>query len=769
MLVCRSWRDIMLSTPGIRSKLQIRRTTEGKHVHAFIQGRSLLDVTIDMDYMEHPNTRFPIDPHMFCESFVAAAEAASRWRSLELVSHPCFGVYKDLHITQPLQQLESFKVSEKCNLGDFLVPLMTAITKTVTPRLTLMELFHPDAALYLVQTTQLHIFSSLTTFKLICRRMQNPVDILPYLHNLEVFVAHHIFLPMYPPNVDLPLVQSLRVLHLKSVSIQWMESQIFPALQECSIIFPYHDSGIRSVHMPSCSVLKYASNNLGTLEHFHLPPLARLEVKCGQLRTWSGNLQLAALHHIFAPGSLTCLHLQIHCSEQLLAYMLGLVPTLEELWMGLSSPHALSKNFFLAFAAGRPNAIAMIGPPGQNIAPLCRQLKKLDLHYKRWLRGSERKALIPAFGDIMASHRPEEQSGSSFSLRLSFDEGPEDLVWRVHGPVDSFDIELGLHGTYIGFSGPHGIIPLSTASGDDYAYFRYFRELEYIMTDKVFTLPIDDFLAFNSLREVRVPNLDLEIHPFTQVSSNLPLFHTLKVLHVRFISSSFLAGQKFHKLARYKEQRAYDEYIPQLLTEMPICTRLVVQLSRLATLKLPQIHELGVCIDGEEANYIWENHITVNVNLSGLKLLHLWAYYDQHNFPVIDIIRILKSLPALETLVIDGKYILLIPYIDFFREFVPMGAQGTSGSNQSCRGGQISGLLCPGLKNLQIQDIDLIKHPKLVPVLEDIVTLRATIGAPLNSFTFYHWDSARKWELIGVDKSFVMDEVVPALRFELDI
>jgi hypothetical protein len=114
------------------------------------------------------------------------------------------------------------------------------------------------------------------------------------------------------------------------------------------------------------------------------------------------------LHPIFAAQSLTCLHMEIKCSERLLTYMLRLAPALEELWMRLSSPHALSTAFFLALAAGGHKANA--GPSSQTIVPLSRKLRKLHLHYKRWLRGPERNALIPAFGAVVASHPPEEQN-----------------------------------------------------------------------------------------------------------------------------------------------------------------------------------------------------------------------------------------------------------------------------------------------------------------------------------------------------------------------
>ena len=196
---------------------------------------------------------------------------------------------------------------------------------------------------------------------------------------------------------------------------------------------------------------------------------------------------------------------------------------------------------------------------------------------------------------------------------------------------------------------------------------------------------------------------------------------------------------------------------------MPVCTQLDVPLSRLATLKLPQICELGVFPDipHKEANYIWEQHIAVNANLSGLKLLHLCNH--ENKGPILDVVKVLGFLPVLQTLVIHGIY-LAHQYVDFFEAFIPMNAQGTSALNQA------SGVLCPRLESLQIEDIRLTKQkPELMAVLKDIVSLRAMNGFPLKSFTFYYWPLDEKWELIGRDRSFVMEKVVPAWSFELDI
>jgi len=768
MLVCRHWRDIMLSTPGIHSQLRIYCWTERKDIDRFGR-RWLLDVTVDIQHLL-TDTRGGImvpsfNPVKSHACIMAAAEAASRWRSLALLSLSPLGRYENLQIMHPLQHLESFKLAASCDLGNFLEPLITAITRTVTPRFTVLEVFHPDTALYIVQLAHFRAFSSLTTLRLICRRMQNPVDILPSLHKLEIFDAHHLCLPIDPPAVDLPLTQTLRKLRLKCVSIQWMAGQIFPALEECSIIFPQYADIFQSVYMPSCSILRYDFNSLSALEHFHCPRLGKLEIKCGQWRKWRGNLQLAALHPIFAAQSLTRLHLKIKCSERLLNYMLRLAPALEDLWMGLSSPHALSGTFFLAFAAGGRNTT--VEPSGRTIAPLCKQLRKLHLHYKRWSRGTERNGLIPAFGAIVASHPAKEQT---FSFRLGFGEGLELQEWIIHEPVESFDFELKRSRIFIGVSSPLGIVPLSRAlveNGSEYPPPP--RESEYIATDEYLMLPIDYFFSFHSLKEVRMRRLGLGMRSNTQSSPDAPLFHTLKVLIVYVSRLSPLASQTFHKLERYQEGYAFnvDEPRQDRLTEMPVCTRLVMLLSRLATLKLPQVRELEVLVDDEkEPDYLWEKYVVVNAQLSGLKLLKLSMTRGSGTSHFNDIPKILGSLPALETLVLHKRH-LVHPYVTFFEAFIPMNAQGTSELTWE---GQIPKVLCPRLESLQIEGISPTVQPELMPVLKNIVTLRAILGSPLKSFTFYDdYPGKKKWELIGRDGGFTMEEVVPAQRFKLDI
>jgi hypothetical protein len=759
MLVCRRWRGIMLSIPGIHIQLRIRRSTQKKDVEAVAQGRrSLLDVTIDINderYGSYFNARY------FYASFMAAAQVASRWRSLALVSLPPAGEYMDLQIVQPLQYLESFKLTSDCNLGNFLEPLMTAIAAE-TPRLTVMELADLGALLYLVQPPCSHVFHSLKTLKIqMPRRMGSPVDLLPHLERLETFQAHHLCLPVYPPNVRFRLLQTMRTLHLKSVSVQWMTDQSFPVLQECSIISPIQVNNIRSVNMPSCSFLKYDSNNLGPLEHFHLPALARLEVKCDQWSAQRGNMQLVALHLIRTTvQQLTCLHLQVQCSEQLLVFHLRLIPTLRELWLGLARPHALGKAFFQAFVGREPSPSPILRPSSQATGPRCRGLEQIHLHYKRWLRGVEKNTLIPAFGDIVASRRRQEKS--SFSFCLSFDEGPKALVWEVNEPAEGLKWKVG--NICIGCSSRRGIVPLSANLDHSSVISPLFKESEYLQISIYHSdhLPIDFLFPFNKLKELRIADLSLTIQPSTQLPSNLFLFHTLEVLHVRDIHPSLLASQPLHKLKRCSIM-INNNQIQSLLTEMPVCTRLVLDLSRLAALKLPQIGELGVFFDHAEPNRIWDEHIAVNANLSRSRLLHIWGWDSSAE---INLLKILRYLPVLKTLVITMPYHSNLT-VECFRGLVPKVVQGTSGRKNSHGNGQNSVGLCPGLESLQIEKIDLDEQPELIPVLKDIVSQRAVIGFPLKSFTFYKLK--KRWELIGKDGAFTMREAVPAQKFWLKI
>ena len=218
-LVCQRWYAIVISTPGITSRLWIRRATKKETVQAFIQRRRTgFAVIVDVND-EGDGEGFNAED--FHTSLVVACQAAPRWQFLNIRSFPPPGEYNAPDITvKPLESLRGFIVREHCDLGSFLEPLMTAITTTTLPRLTKLFLSDSRAVLFLAQPMCPHYFSLTTLTITLSRRMESPADILPHLQRLEKFHAWHLHLPIYPPDASLPLIQTLTSLSPQAVSVQ---------------------------------------------------------------------------------------------------------------------------------------------------------------------------------------------------------------------------------------------------------------------------------------------------------------------------------------------------------------------------------------------------------------------------------------------------------------------------------------------------------------------------------------------------------------------
>ena len=763
MLVCRRWYAIVLSTPGITSLLRIRRSTTMEMVRAAVQGtRWLLNVIIRMD---GESIGQDFNAGTFDACLMSAIEVTSRCKFLSIFSFPPPGKCKALQIVPSLKNLESSNLSQGCDIGTFFELFMTTIATTATPGLTRVRLYDLNAVLYLVQPDCLHIFCSLTQLTIwLSKRMESPVNILPHLQRLENLHAKRLYLPIYPPDAPLPLIRTLLNLSLQSGSVQWMAGKVFSVLQECSITFPPKVDTIyfQPLTMPACTSLTYRSNDLNPLRYFHALPLAKLTVTNGQWNVTRGNLQLMAIYNIIVPHaqSLTRLDLQVRCSGKLLIHMLSLLPNLEALHLRLANPCVLNETFFQAFIVTKSTADSPCGMSGVPSLPLCLDLMQLEVTYERWLRGPERTALLLVFGDIASSRRSVEE----FQLRLSFDDYKQD--WRVSRHVESIH-EVAHYGPVVlGISSPPGIIPLELIAfrGPDPLMREVpFKEAEYLLKNSERSIgPLLTLLPLVELR-FRVEDDILLSEP----PPNLPLFHTLRALEARDIHPSFLAGQTFHKLERCRMTlyREGPELSQDQLTQMPVCLRLDVDdLSLLATLALPQIRELGASFDYPEFNMIWEKHIAVNANLSGLELLHVYGWYQQE-----DLIQALRCLPVLKSLILA---IDLGLDEAFFGEFVPMHPHETDMLMQSHDEGQVLLILCPLLRSLLIEECDPTKRVELIPILKQVFTLRAECGSPLKSLTLSSIGFGRKFELIGSQGGFVveidsMDE--NAKPFRLDI
>ena len=747
MRVCRHWYAVIHSTPEIPYRLWIRKSTTVEMVRASIQGtRWLLEVNIDMD---DESIEQDFNAGAFNACFTAAIEAASRWKSLRISTLPRTGKCKAFQIVPPLKNLEHFYFGQGCDLVSFCEPLMIAIATTATPQLTYMDLHNPNALHFLVQPDCLHVFCSLTILEIrLSKRMESPANILPYLRRLERLHARHLYLPIYPHDAPLPLIQTLRDLCLKSVSVQWMAGRTFPVLQSCDITFPHHIDTIRlqPVTMPACTNLIYDSNDLDPLRYFHHLPLLALAVASRQWNVRRGNLQLIPICHIVltpCAQSLFMLDLQVRCSEQLLIYMLSLLPALTDLILRLASPCVLSETFFHAFVATKPNADSPCEMGTLPSLPLCLKLVHLNVTYKRWLRGPERMVPLLVFGDIVSSRQSEDRVGLSLNV--------EDFAqkWYFLKHVESIRGFPDHEAFVTGISSPHGIFLLAL-EGDVLEMEVPFTEVEYLVARD--QLSIKCLLTLHRLVELRVGGI-LSSEP----PPNLPLFHTLRVLEAANIHHSFLAGQIFHKLNRCKMTLCGEgpDLSKDQVTHMPVCTRLDVDgLTLLATLKLPQICELGASFDHPEFSMIWERHIAVNANLLGLELLHVYGWNQQ-----ADLIQALQCLPVLKSLILaNGSHL----DVAFFGQFVRMYSNETAGLMRSHDEGRVSAILCPMLRSLLIEGCDPTERAELIPVLKQVVILRAK----LKRFTLTATDSGRKFELTGIHGGLVTEMDSPDENFK---
>ena len=767
MLVCRHWHDIMLSTPGILFILWIQTSTTMEMVRAAIQGTTwLLRVTIAID---DNSTEQDFNADGIDECSKAAIEVASRCKSLLFHSFPLPREWKAFQIVHPLKSLESSCLSQGCDIGGFIGLLMTAITTTTTPRLTQITLYDLNAVLYLVQPDCLPVFCSLTNLIIwLSERMESPANILPHLPRLESFHARHLYLPIYPPGAPLALIQTLRDLTLISVSVQWMAGRVFPVLQACSISFPHQIDAIclHPVIFPACTSLGYDSNDLGPLGSFHDLPLAELTVKCGQWNATRGNLQLIAVCHMIVPRaqSLTKLDIQVRCSEKLLTCMLSLLPALKALKLGLASPRALSETFFQAFVAINFNVDNPSELGGLPSLPLCLELEQLEVYYKRWLRGPERMTILPlVFSTIVSSRRAKEH----FQLLLGFEGLAQQWILSKH--VERIHEIFIYEPLVVGISSPYGIIPLimfeEDDSTDDPLMEVPFKEVEYLVAHR--QLSINCLLTLHHLVELRVRG-QKDILP-SEPPPNLPLFHTLRVFEAEEIRGSYVTGQVFYKLEKCRMRMILYGQGPMLsenqVTQMPVCTRLDVDdLTLLAALKLPRICELGVSIGHQEFNMIWEKHIAVNVNLSGLELLHVHGWYQQ-----VDLVQALRCLPVLKSLILTNCSDLGAA---FFGELLSMHPDENALPIHSHDEGQISPILCPMLSSILTEDWDPTEQVELIPVLKQVVTLRSTCCFPSKQFTLSAITYRGKFRLIGSQGSLEtemdsMDEYAEAFSLEI--
>ena len=435
MRVCRSWRATVLNMARIWSQLTIRPLTSREQAE-FVLERTRqvpLELSIDSESI-YPPYRALREGETAYGGLALAVKTMSRWRSLTVIAFPSEedivvatgGGTTGLISARPLEKLETLKIAGPCESDASFGQLLDHVATTSTPRLKHVELASPNAIWFLADQKYRVFFSHLTHFKIDVREMRNPADILPYFENLQVLDAYQLHLPLYSHDVDLPLVRTLRRMSIEMVSVQWMSGRTFPALEDCTIVWPHYPEclGLQGgVDLPVCTQFIYDDHLIEPISFFRLPKLDKMVVRNEAWDQPRGSKQLISVwgestHTTWLKPRV--LHLDTQCHDQYLINALQLQPDLEELVLGLLRPDGLGKKFFNTMTARRLKAVASSSGPNSGsarsngtsgshlVAPLVPKLKVFGVRCRRWLKEKEKDVITPLLEKIIQSREKTE-------------------------------------------------------------------------------------------------------------------------------------------------------------------------------------------------------------------------------------------------------------------------------------------------------------------------------------------------------------------------
>ena len=416
MLVCRHWHTIVI---GIWAPLELETTTPMDVVtNKLERNQQFLDVSVDTDFDRrhiHPSERT-------YDAIFAAIQATSRWRTFVVETFPPHADLPEHVVDRRLQRcsnavlnrLRTFKIKSACEMSPLLDRLLRILGTSASEELTTIEINSPSVISFLAPTYP-SIFNSVKVLSVDAPGLHNPVDLLPHLHRLEDFTAHHLCLPYYHSDVILPFVHTLRRVELKLVSIQWMNGRTFHALESCTIFLPLRDNLLHtfSTALPNAVHLVFYGYPLNKLQGLSAPNLYSLCVMCPRGHRLQGNQQLVQFSsRALQERRLAPRYLQISIEAMTSAWMkaLAFMSNLEVLLIDNAEPSSIGAKVFQSFVV-HPVHANNTGTPATPVGwntPVCPSLKQFGLRYRRWLRSSERFDLIPEFMSIIWSR---QQSG----------------------------------------------------------------------------------------------------------------------------------------------------------------------------------------------------------------------------------------------------------------------------------------------------------------------------------------------------------------------
>jgi hypothetical protein len=438
MRVCEYWHNIVT---GIWASLKLGTVTSKYDITRKLERNQwLLDVSIDTE-MDRLRLTPMTDAY---QAIFAAMQATSRWRSLVVETLPPLADFPEYLITRGLEQcsdlvmsrLRTLTIKCPCEMSPLLERLLRILGTSASGELTTVEIRSSNVISFLVPTYP-SIFRSVTVLSLDApQRLPNPVDLLPHLDRLEALTASYLPLPVYHDDVDLPFVDTLRHLTLKSVSIQWMSGRTFHVLESCTLVFPLHRHTLHPfcTILPNCKDLSFKGYPLDILQGISAHNIIHLFVECSSSYAPRGRRQLARFSsHILREGRLAprILHVSIEATNHAWTKALAFMSNLEELVIYSAQPASLGAKALQSLVVQTHDATNIGTNPtsGRWNTPMCPSLRRFGLRYRRWLRPSENFDLIPVFISIIRSRQQSMFSMQSFCIwRWSRQSRPLELI-----------------------------------------------------------------------------------------------------------------------------------------------------------------------------------------------------------------------------------------------------------------------------------------------------------------------------------------------------
>jgi len=599
MHVCRRWWKIIEGMSNIWASLELGARTAPEFVQKSLTraGASPLSVEINIT-----------GPGGMAESGYSAlsiaAEYSSQWETLTITSLPqdeqevqYVNNLLSMHL-QPMNRLKHVKFMQSApSPSPLLDRLLQNIATAAVGILTSMDIHSSPAIQYLIQPAYAPVFGSLTTFTAKVPKMEHPVDLLPHFGQLKTLDLTDVFIPIYDHNFPLPFSHTLCHLHLKAVSIQWMEGHVFSQLESCTIISPLPNPSLQhDVHLPACKELHFENWDFSPVGQFCTPSIDHMRMKGNGWNTDRGNEQVL---HLCRAGFGTklqprALSLSVVCKDRVLLIALQLLPSLEELSLDLPRPSALGKHFFTGLLAKPGDQLtgkfrldwrSLYKQDQRGWKPaVCQFLKVLELKYQQWLRPGDNYEFLPP---LFAMSWSREKTAAPLRLHVQFQTSPHS--W------ESFELT------------PQAAMVLSDLKIPDYDQVPYLSLETDSWQNSVYETPqltplvhhlqaldidsssentmLNILPSFHQLRELALFNV--QVPPLAD-DVDLPLVHTLRRLILRHSTLAWMDGQVFTQLETFfVNERGWPETFKHKV-EMPACTFIGFKQDKLKMLPMLQ-------------------------------------------------------------------------------------------------------------------------------------------------------------------------------------